>query len=80
MLHFKAQSLAKLGRREESEAVRLRAREIELLMELPVHQELRQALADLQQPENLRKMANFYRKIGREREASEWDRHRERLF
>ncbi len=80
MLHFKAQSLAKLGRREESEAVRLRAREIELLMELPVHQELRQALADLQRPENLRKMANFYRKIGREREASEWDRHRERLF
>ena len=80
LLHFKAQSLAKLGRREESEAVRLRAREIELLMELPVHQELRQALADLNRPENLRKMADFYRKIGREREASEWDRHRERLF
>lgn len=80
LLHFKAQSLARMGRRSDAETARTRARDIELLMELDVHRELRQALLDLQRPENLRKMEDFYRKIGRDREALEWKKHAERLF
>jgi len=80
LLHFKAQSLAKLGQRTDSETARVRAKEIELLMELEVHRELRQALLDLRRPENLQKMEDFYRKIGRDREANEWKKHLERLF
>lgn len=80
LLHFKAQSLAKMGLRSDSEAARVKARNIELLMELDVHRELRQALLDLQRPDNLQKMEDFYRKIGRDREADEWKKHRERLF
>jgi len=80
LLHFKAQSLAKLGQRTDSETARVRAKEIELLMELEVHRGLRQALLDLRRPENLQKMEDFYRKIGRDREANEWKKHLERLF
>jgi tetratricopeptide (TPR) repeat protein len=80
LLHFKAQSLAKLGQRADSEAARAKARDIELLMELDVHRELRQALLDLRRPENLLKLEDFYRRIERDREANEWKKHRERLF
>jgi hypothetical protein len=80
LLHYEAQSLARLGRRSESESARARAKEIELLMELDVHRELRQALLDLRRPQNLQKLQDFYQKIGRDREANEWNRHRTRLF
>jgi hypothetical protein len=80
LLHYQAQSLAKLGRRSDSESARAKAKEIELLMELDVHRELRQALLDLGRPQNLQKMQDFYQKIGRDREAQEWNRHLERLF
>ncbi len=80
LLHYEAQSLARLGRRSESESARARAKEIELLMELDVHRELRQALLDLRRPQNLQKIQDFYQKIGRDREANEWNRHRTRLF
>lgn len=74
LMHFKAQSLARLGRREEADQTRARAKEIELLMELPVHQKLRQRLLNLSDPATLREMENFYRALGRNWEAQEWSR------
>lgn len=74
LMHFKAQSQARLGRREEADQTRTRAKEIELLMELPVHQKLRQRLLSLSDPATLREMENFYRALGRTWEANEWSR------
>lgn len=74
LLHFKAQSLARLGRRQEADQIRSRAKEIELLMELPVHQKLRKLLLNLSDTATLREMENFYRALGRDWEASEWSR------
>ncbi|MGV2335200.1 MAG UNVERIFIED_CONTAM: hypothetical protein LVR18_14175 [Planctomycetaceae bacterium] len=72
LLHFKAQSLARVGRRQEADQIRVRAKEIELLMELPVHQKLRKMLLNLKDPATLREMENFYRALGRSWEADEW--------
>lgn len=74
LMHFKAQSQARLGRREEADQTRTRAKEIEVLMELPVHQKLRQRLLNLSDPATLREMENFYRALGRTWEANEWSR------
>ncbi|MFM7057419.1 MAG: tetratricopeptide repeat protein, partial [Planctomycetota bacterium] len=74
LMHFRAQSLARLGRREEADQTRARARQIELLMELPVHQKLRQLLLNLNEPMTLREMENFYRVLNRSWEAEEWSR------
>lgn len=74
LLHFNAQSLARLGRRQEADQIRSRAKEIELLMELPVHRKLRQLLLNLKDPATLREMENFYRALGRSWEADEWSR------
>jgi tetratricopeptide (TPR) repeat protein len=74
LLHFRAQSLARLGRRQEADQTRARAKEIELLMELPVHQQLRQMLLNLNDPATLREMEKFYRALGRSWEADEWSR------
>lgn len=74
LLHFRAQSLARLGRRQEADQTRARAKEIELLMELPVHQQLRQLLLNLNDPATLREMEKFYRALGRSWEADEWSR------
>ncbi len=74
LMHFKAQSLARLGRRQEADQTRARAKQIELLMELPVHQKLRQLLLNLNDPATLREMENFYRALDRSWEADEWSR------
>jgi tetratricopeptide (TPR) repeat protein len=74
LLHFRAQSLARLGKRDEAEQSRILARKIESKMELSVHQNLRTLLLDLDEPGVLRTMANFYRSLGRDWEAEEWSR------
>jgi tetratricopeptide (TPR) repeat protein len=74
LLHFRAQSLARLGKREEAEQSRIQARKIESKMELSVHQDLRTLLLHLNEPGVLRTMANFYRSLGCDWEAEEWSR------
>jgi hypothetical protein len=41
-------------------------------MEDSVHQRIRYVLGFLENPAYLREVADFYRKLGREREASAW--------
>lgn len=78
-LHFKAQSLARLGDRTGAEQTRAKAKEIELLMELDVHHQLRMAMQSLNRPESFTAFEEFYLKLGREREASAWRSRREAL-
>ncbi|GIW96618.1 MAG: hypothetical protein KatS3mg110_4659 [Pirellulaceae bacterium] len=68
----KANCLARLGRAEEAERVRREAKQIEAQMDNSVHAPLRAALADLNDRRSLLRMAEFYRDLGRPREAASW--------
>lgn len=78
-LHFKAQSMARLGDRTGAAQTRARAKEIELLMELDVHRRLRMAMQNLKRPESFIAFEEFYLKLGREREAAAWQSRRQAL-
>lgn len=73
ILHFRAQSEARLGQRDAAATSRARAKEIELMMELDAQQTLRRALLDLNRRENLGVLAEFYRQLNRPEEAAAWD-------
>ena len=73
ILHFRAQSEARLGQRDAAAKSRARAKEIELLMELDAQQTLRRSLLDLNRRENLGVMAEFYRQLNRPGEAAAWE-------
>jgi tetratricopeptide (TPR) repeat protein len=77
--HRKANCLARL--RDQAGATRQReqAKVIENLMEEKIHQALREALGSLNDPEQGRKLVDFYQKIGRPREAAAWSEHVARL-
>ena len=72
LLHFRAQSEARLGQREAAERSRARAKEIEVLMELEAQQPLRRALLDLSRADNVGILAEFYRQLDRPREVEAW--------
>ena len=74
LLHFRAQSLGRLGKRVEADEARSRAKVIESKMEIEVHKVLRRILVRLDDPNVLRTMANFYRDLGRNWEADQWSR------
>lgn len=78
-LHFQAQSMARLGDRTGAERTRAKAKDIELLMELDVHRQLRSALQNLKRPESYTAFEEFYLKLGREQEAAAWRSRREAL-
>ena len=44
-----------------------------------VHKRLREILADLENPDHLREMVDFYEKLGRPREVEAWSREVARL-
>lgn len=68
----KANCLARLGRADEAERVRQEAQQIEAKMENPIHERLRRALANLNDFGSLLAVAEFYRDLGRPREAASW--------
>ena len=70
-----AECLARLKKGDEAAAVRRRAKEIENLMNDELLGKLRDALGHLDDPERVRELADFYRKIERFREADAWDSH-----
>jgi len=74
LLHRKAGCLAKAGRREEAVQVRAQAEKVTQLMSDEVHKRLRYVLGFLENPEYLREVAEFYRSLGRTREADAWTR------
>ncbi|MFQ5733774.1 MAG: hypothetical protein ACE5KM_17695 [Planctomycetaceae bacterium] len=71
----KAHCLVLVHRKPDAAELRKQAKDVEKLMEKDVHQRLRRTLTQLQRPERLLEMAEFYRKLGRIREAEAWQRH-----
>lgn len=70
---------ARAGEAERAGELRARGAELERLFDEKIQSRLRMALVKLDNPDALREVADFYRKIGRPREAEEWDRFIESL-
>ncbi len=68
----KANCLTRLGRVEEAERTRTEAQRVENMMKDEVHERLRAALAQLNDQQALLQIAEFYRDLGRPREAASW--------
>jgi len=80
LMHRKAGCLARAGLREEAAATRREAEVVEKLMEDDVHQRLRFVLGFLDNPDNLKEVVAFYRKLDRPREATAWSLEIARLL
>lgn len=70
-----ANCLARAGDQEGATAMRTRAAALEALMDDKVHDRLRIVLGQLDNPEVLREVVDFYRNIGRPEEAEAWSRY-----
>ena len=75
----KAHCLDRMGQTEQADDARRSAKTFEELLETDVHQELRKALGDLSDPNQLRKIIDFYQKLGRDREVDSWTRELRKL-
>jgi tetratricopeptide (TPR) repeat protein len=64
--------LALRGQKEESQRVLSEARRVEGLTDLKVHQKIRQALGQLDAPDELQEVVRFYESFGRTWEAEAW--------
>lgn len=70
--HRLAQCLTRLGKSEQAAAMRQHSKQVELLMETPVHTALRRALMTPLDPASVAKMVELYEQLGREREVAAW--------
>ncbi len=70
--HRRSNCLMRLGRKDEAAECREAACRIDDLMELDLHTRLRRLLVDLTSRTTSAEMAEFYRQLGRHREADEW--------
>ncbi len=77
--HRQAGCLARLRRAEESAAMVERIERLKALNAVEAHEGLRAALGSLQDAEQLAVVPDFYRQLGRNREAECWDKHIQRL-
>jgi tetratricopeptide (TPR) repeat protein len=68
----KVNCLLQMGRSQDAQSERALAEAIEKLMDHEVHSRLRKILGDLNNPDNLQEMADFYKALGRPREAACW--------
>ncbi|MBT6157682.1 MAG: hypothetical protein HOL01_22410 [Planctomycetaceae bacterium] len=75
MMERKAHCLVLAHRNAEAAELRKKAKVVEKLMEQDVHQRMRRILTELQRPEGLLEMCDFYRKLGRTREMESWQRY-----
>ncbi|MBM79699.1 MAG: hypothetical protein CMJ78_03780 [Planctomycetaceae bacterium] len=75
----RAQCLARTGKSEEAASERARAAEIEKLMEKDVHLKIRNALSQLDNPQELGTLVEFYRALQRPREVKAWTEYIESL-
>jgi hypothetical protein len=67
-----AHCLTREGRIDEAEMERARSQRVEALMEPEVFEPVREALQDLDRPDDLQVVVEFYRELGRTREVQEW--------
>lgn len=74
-----ANCLARAGDQEGAIVMRERAAGLEALMDDKIHDRLRIVLGQIDNPEVLQEVVDFYRKIDRPREAGAWNDYIERL-
>ena len=79
LLSRKANCLLRMGRQKEAQEVRSASKVIEGLMDETVHSKLRQHLGQLDSLDGLEEVAEFYAKIGREKESKAWRQEIQRL-
>jgi tetratricopeptide (TPR) repeat protein len=77
--HRQAGCLARLRKPDEAAAAKQRAEQVEALMKADVHERLRASLRSLDDATPLAEIIQFYRDLGRDREADAWERHVRRL-
>jgi tetratricopeptide (TPR) repeat protein len=77
--HRQAGCLARSRKPEESKAMIDRVERLKELMSIESHERVRMALNALDNPEKLAAVADFYRQLGRDREADCWQQHIQRL-
>jgi tetratricopeptide (TPR) repeat protein len=77
--HRKAGCLARLRKLEEEQTTRERVSQLKALMAVETQDRLRTAVGTLDDPESLTEVAQFYRELGRDREAECWDEYIQRL-
>ncbi len=75
----KASCMARLRDHDGAARERERAKTIEHAMDEKVHRQLRYALGFLNDPEQIQKVVEFYRKIDRPKEAAAWLEHIARI-
>jgi tetratricopeptide (TPR) repeat protein len=78
-INRKANCLARLRDQPGATRERLRAKTLEGMVDEKVHRRLRETLGHLDDPKQVRQVADFYRKINRPREAGAWADHIARL-
>jgi tetratricopeptide (TPR) repeat protein len=76
--HRRAGCLSRAGR-SEAAAASERVEHVKSLMTPETHERLRAALGSLGDPDPLSAVVEFYRQLGRDREAACWDAHLRRL-
>lgn len=76
LLFRKAHCLVRMKADRQAEQVRAQASSIERLMEPEIQRAVRLALKQMDDPEQVAVVVDFYRKLGRPREAEFWEKHR----
>jgi len=74
LMHRRIGCLVRSGKQDAAAQSRAEAEEVTGLMKDEVHNRLRYVLGFLDNPEFLREVGDFYRKLGRSREAEAWTR------
>lgn len=72
LMNRQSRCLALRGKKDDSLRVQAEARRIEGLTDLKVHQKIRQALGELENPDGLEEVVRFYESFGRTWEAEAW--------
>ena len=78
-IHRQFRCLALLGDKQAAAAAKKRSQDVQELMELEVHQRLKEALVNLADPESVRKLVDFYGLLNRPWEQQEWQAVLDRL-
>ncbi|HEY2252288.1 MAG TPA: hypothetical protein VGH74_14540 [Planctomycetaceae bacterium] len=80
LMFRKAHCLVRMKEDRQAEQVRTRASTVERMMEPENQMPVRQALRHIDDPQQIAVVVDFYRKLGRSREAEFWESHREQTL
>ena len=79
LMYRKAHCLARSGSHRQAEEVRAQAHAIEQLMEKSVQARVRKAMSQLNDPQQIAVIVDYYQKLNRPREAEFWKNHSQEI-